>query len=447
MKKFITVFTLKFIEKLKIVFETVILLILLTSFTNSQQLAPIISNGPIELGQSVVTSHDDFNSNYNVVRVIDIRNIPPFITGGHYWNTPLQYVGADWTKARMRNVYGIALDASTPPNIFIASSTVYCDSIDPTDSILIYRIDGDDWTVTNYVCKKFIPGPPQTGLGIDWIANTGSNLGNLCYDNFHKQIFATNHEDGRIYCIRDNGLGRGAVHSWFDPPGTNVDTDAGFVPKGERLWGIGTYGTNATNVRVYFSRWNSDRVISTNAGINQIWSIALTNIGDYIPSSLRLEIDLPLLPSLSFSNPVSDIEFAFNGDMICGERTMFADMGPCFSTNGDFAHRSRILEYPRHPLLGSYSNFIWHKMGLVSIGPSDPAYKSNSSGGVDFDYGFSDSVSNMYSVCDSTIVGTGDYLFSPNTNQYVYGVQVTERSSAGVSNVEDFLNSLISTEI
>ena len=437
MKKQSLIISLNLHKKILQPFKLIILICMLTSVSFSQ-ITPITSNGPLKLGQSVVTSYDAAGDSYNVVRVIDIRNRPPFITVGNHQLNPNQFAGANWTNTMMGNVFGITLDDNSNPNIFVSRSTMYCqnDYTLRSDSAVVYRLDGGNWGVSVYVKCRNIPGPPQ--VNVDWVPNTGPGLGNLCYDKWHQQIFLTNHEDGTIYRIKDVA-GVGQVKSWFDPsapPFAPDDNDSGFAPRGERLWGIGTYGTNVNDVRVYFSRWRFDKghhPISPN--MNQIWSIALDQYGEFIPSTLRLEIELPYInPNdtlLSYSNPVSDIEFSFNGDMLLGERTMYdADMGICIPT-GTWAHASRNLEYPRG-VNGLYSSYILHYWGW----PTGLPTPMNSSGGVDFEYGISDSVYNVNSNCDSIVVGTGDALYQYQSNPRVYGLQETKRSSGNSPNID-----------
>ncbi|MEO8664496.1 MAG: hypothetical protein ABI462_03280 [Ignavibacteria bacterium] len=418
MKKLILLFVLFVMARLRPVLSVFILLFPLTSVTYSQLVSqlPPVSSPPLKLGQSVVTSYEFFsNPTDNVVRVIDTRNIPPFVVGGNYWNAPPQYAGADWTKARMRSVYGIALSDASSPDIFVSASTsIYfpCAQMGTNDSVLIFKIDGSTWGVGNYTMRDFSAGPPL--IGVNKIPNTGTGIGNICFDSQHKQILATNMEDGRIYRV---GAG-GVVLSTFDPFGPDNGLP-GFPPIRERLFGIGSYGTSTGNVKVYFSRWNSDY---TNRGMNnQIWSVDLDNAGEFIPSTLSLKITLPFFLLENFSAPVTDIEFSFSGDMLLGERSFDGDCSG--------AHFSRILEYPRD-VLGNYPTFIIHKVGVY-------ASNSNSCGGVDFDYGVSDSVTKSNSLCDSNIVGTGDYLYS-TSGGLVYGVQVTDRSQSAVD--PNFLN-------
>ena len=386
----------------------------------------------IKLGQSVVTSFELDNPAYKVVRVIDIRNRPTFLPGGTQWNPP-QTFGTNWTEAAMGSVYGVALDDNTNPNIFVARSTVYCfeDYTLRPDSAIIYKLDGVTGAVSVYVRGRNIFGPAQ--INVNWIPNTGPGLGNLCFDRFHNQMFVTNHQDGIIYRISDNGGGIGIVRSLYDPF-VYYDSDTaspGFVFRGERLWGIGTYGSNSNNVRVYFSRWKSDNLNDGN-GPNEIWSIALNNVGEFINNSVRLEITLPVLGgAFNFSNPVSDIEFSNDGTMLLGERSMLGDMGDCIG-GGAFAHNSRILEYARD-INGFYTTYKVYKIGSFFN------KNTNSCGGVDFSFGISDSVSNVNSDCDSIIVGTGDALiYDEAINLLVYGVQVTKRSFADAINFQDY---------
>jgi len=411
-----------------------IFLCILTSVSYSQ-IIPITSNGPLKLGQSVVTSYEVAGGPYNVVRVIDIRNRPPFITGGSELH-PNQFAGPNWTNTKIGNVFGIALDDNPNPNIFLARSTVYCSASNGPavpDSAIIYRLDGGNWGVSTYVKFRNISGPPQAN--VNWIPNTGSGLGNLCYDKWHQQIFVTNYEDGTIYRVKDI-TGIGQVVSWYDPstgPFASDDGMNGFAPLGERLWGIGVFGTSANNVRVYFSRWRFDkaRLPGSPVQFNEIWSIALNANGEFITSSLTREIEIPYLGNSStnnYSNPVSDIEFSFNGDMLIGERTMSGDMGVCLPSTS-WAHNSRILEYTRGAN-GLYSNYVIHNVGLLFLNPAP----TNSCGGVDFEYGNTDSLTNENSLCDSIIVGTGDWLFGNSNPNRVYGLQETKRSSGNAPN-------------
>ena len=373
-----------------------------------------------------MTSFDPVNPAYKVVKVIDIRNRPPFVIGGNFWN-PNSLSGANWTKEKMGNVFGITMDDANPPNIYVARSTVYCGTPDTLVG-LIYKINGATWAVSNYVMKNPVAGPSV--IGVNKIPNTGPGLGNLCFDAWHQQIFTTNHEDGKIYRIKTVGVD-GKVQSVFDPFTADAGTNTGFVARGERIWGIGVFGNSSTNVRVYFSRWVNDRSQS-GTGPNQIWSIALDNAGEFVAGSVRLEITLPLYSTNSYSNPVSDIEFSHTGTMLLGERTMFGDSGPC-AAHGLWAHQSRILEYPRNNM-GLYSNLLFtqHNVGLLN------PQRTNSSGGVDFEYGYSDSVSNVHSLCDTNIVGTGDYLFDkPGPDTYVYGVQFFDKNFGNLPNYMD----------
>jgi len=398
------------------------ILILITIFSGIFYSNSVYSQ-PLQLGQSVVTSYTPDVTDY-VVRIADIRNRPPFIVGGNYWGNvpiikPVLPIGADWTKRRMRNVYGIALDNTSPnPNIFIASSSVNCNSPDGNDSALIYKIDKSTFYVTTYVLRSFSSGPPQRN--VNWMPNTGPRIGNICYDNFHNQLFATNEEDGRIYSIRDNGSGNGVVHDYFDPFLPNDDGSSGFAPLGERLWGIGAYGNDGSNVKIYFSVWVSD--VSRHNGQNKIYSISLDNNGEFILNSVHLEISLPLNGN-NYSNPVADIEFAFDGTMLLGERTMYGDAGQC-DQFGQYAHDSRILEFPRNAL-GFYDDLIYQARNIGMLGAN-----KNSTGGVDYGYGNYDSISNSNSFCDSIVIGTGDYLFSP---PLVYGLQITDRNRGAVN--------------
>lgn len=428
MKKSFTAITLYLNSKFNLIFAIILILSLYNSFAYSQ-----IPTPPLKLGQCVVTSFD-MDNNAVVVRVFEIRkNRPAFSTSGTYWNFPQQNSGSQWKRQTMGDVFGITLDYASSPNIFVARSSVYCDDATPLPG-LIYRIDGLTWAVSDYVIRNPVAGPPVAG--VNSLPNTGPpgadfnkipGLGNLCYDKWHNQLFVTNFEDGRIYRIKDNGIGTaGLVKSWF--PEIADDVTPGFVPRGFRLWGIGVYGTNQSDVRVYYSKWRFD---GSNIGtFNEIWSIALDYNGEFINSTNRIEKELPILGyapyphniNYNYSNPVSDIEFSFDGAMILGERTMAGDHGPCGSAqNDDFADKARVIEYKRD-INGRYLNStaIIHRLAIDGL--------PKSAGGVDLGYLNYDSISGINSECDSVLVATGDGLYDAGPG-YVYGVQLSKRSS------------------
>lgn len=419
-------------EIFKFIISATIFISLAINFKTFSQ----IPSPPLKLGQSIVTGFDQTSD--IVVRAYEIRkNRPAFVTNGTYWNAPLQNSGADWTNTRIGNVYGIALDDAAAPNIFVSRSTVYCSdayTLRP-DSSVIYRLNGVNWAASTYIRGRNTAGPPQTNA--NWIPNTGPGLGNLCYDNIHNQIFVTNHEDGKIYRVKDNA-GVGQVKSWFDPFNPD-DLSTGFAIRGERLWGIGVYGKDVNSVRVYFSRWRFDNTLPNTAfEYNEIWSVALDVNGEFLPSTVRREIKIPKLSDSTLSHPVADIEFSFSGDMLLGERTMSGDMGPCGNGGGSYSHRSRIIEYDRD-VNGFYTTFTVNYVGLLDpfIGNCGPLQNTlGSNGGVDFAYGSYDSVANLNSLCDSVIIGTGDALFRPVCLPFfyeiVYGFQLTGRSDQGL---------------
>jgi len=176
----------------------IIFAILLGTITNELQAQPL------KLGQSVVTSYDEANDSYNAVKILDYRNRPTYLAGGRYWGAS-EYVGPNWDHSRMGNVFGITIDDAVPPNIYVARSTVYSQSTRLNFPALIYKIDGTTWNVIDYVSKSNSAGPPV--INANTIPNTNPGLGNICYDKWHKQLFVTNHEDGMIYQIKDDGKG------------------------------------------------------------------------------------------------------------------------------------------------------------------------------------------------------------------------------------------------
>lgn len=372
------------------------------------------------------------NVNGPVMGIIDVRThaaAPP----GQWWqqaSSTLKYMHPSWTAANMGQIFGLAIDSTgdiyaTPTTVYYCPTTGQPSPFGPAGAGGIYRISGATGLVSTYVnTGGFVAGGNS-------IPNKGSGLGNICYDADHDQLFVTNFADGMIYRIKN-----GVVLSRFDPfssVNSPQPLNAAFVALGERTWGIGYY-----KGRVYFSRWVEDKG-RPSAGANEIWSIGLNSSGDFAGLSFNagtwedgevLEITLPCYQA-NWSNPVSDIAFAYDGRMLLAERTMLDDCGGALSgpVIGSYAHLSRVLEY--------------HKPGLVwtltpghgvSLCPTTNAsqlkfrvggyfIETNSAGGVDYGY---DSFfpPNPPGQCDEWVWATGDQLLPQiSTGQWVYGMQ------------------------
>jgi hypothetical protein len=260
-----------------------------------------------------------------------------------------RYADPSWSMAKLGAVFGVTI--SDVGDIFVAHTAVYGDYANDLLGGLggagsIYHIDGSTGTPT-----EFIRLPNQLDGSLP--ANQQyPGLGQLDFDCNNGRLFASNFDDGRIYSID----AAGAIQSTFDHAtgtvtgplsGTAVPEAGdpkGFEPLGTRVWAV-----RGTGGRLFYSLWVEDSGRPNPTADNQIWSVALTATGDFVPGSSQLEFNLPpLFVGDTFSNPVADIDFDDNCCMLVGERGMFDDT----STT---PHQGRVLRYCYDPAAASWS--------------------------------------------------------------------------------------------
>ncbi|MFM1919273.1 MAG: hypothetical protein RLZZ303_907, partial [Candidatus Hydrogenedentota bacterium] len=132
------------------------------------------------------------NTSGFVMARINVQEPPVFPTpppvNDQNWQPPMDHneAGVPWTANVLGQVFGIALDNATPPNMYVTATSVYGDfPAGPGGYGAVYRVDG----VTGVVCV------------LATLPNAGPALGNICYDEVNSQLFVSNHEDGLIYRI------------------------------------------------------------------------------------------------------------------------------------------------------------------------------------------------------------------------------------------------------
>ena len=369
---------------------------------------------PLQDGEAVVTCFSGYNIPFDpssgvdpdgfVTAVVDVRLPPvsgPFPLLGTAWAPPdfhneIPFGAETWTAQNLGQVFGVCLDDAIPPNIYVTATTAYgAFAPGPAGPGGVYRLDGTTGAISD-LCTT-----GAGGIGSTEIDNSGSGLGNICYDATHQQLFVTNHEDGSIWRLDLTGV----VLSIFDPfdpdPG-----DPGFAKRGERLWGL-----QVLEDRLYFSMWLRDSANQfepwpSGAGVappdpnNSVWSVALDGTGEFLGAE-QLEIVLPYLNAIQllYSNPVSDIAFDDAGKMLLGERTMIDDVGQI-----DIGHLARCVEYCFDSVGGSWVPSVEEYWigGLINITTGSPL---NCAGGVDYE-------------CDGDIWSTGDVILPG-----MYGIQ------------------------
>ncbi|MEN0049262.1 MAG: LamG-like jellyroll fold domain-containing protein [Bacteroidota bacterium] len=417
-------------------------------------------------GEAVITCFPGYNGSVSktnpVLGIVDIRD-QSSAQVGRYWEEASGdniHHPAHWNFENLGLVFGLAIDSKD--NIYTTATTVYgCESMldespfGPAGAAGIYKIKPNNEIVNFITTGEFVSGGTQ-------IPNDGSGLGNICYDPDHNQLFVTNFADGMIYRVC---LNTERVVDRFDPFTTNnirSDENEDFVALGERTWGIGYY-----NNRIYFGRWNEDIGRPNPELFNEIWSLSIDPIsgsfgfgcqdatcsgGEILEISIPDQVDVSSESGIrGFSNPISDIAFSNDGQMLVSERSIRSDCGYSNPTNvwtiyTWYAHNSRVLEYElknaewfltEGQILDSHSNELKFEVG------QGRHRGSNSSGGIDYGYKSfgNENPSTNTLLCDQMVWMSGDYLqSSQESGKMLYGLQGINRGGGNSNNgfVVDF---------
>ncbi len=357
----------------------------------------IVYAQPLMDGMGIITNKTGFNINgfngfsSHSFQIFDAGNnlSAPL---GQNWQ-PTFYIPSDpniyaqWEGTYMGDVFGIAIDDQK--NAYFAASCSFSPfNSGSAGSGGVYKMNADDWSISTFI---------TTGNGNNQIPNQNVGLGNICFDKWHNQLLITNFEDGKIYRYDMQGN----FLSSFDPFNTD-DGSAGLPGLNEAIWGINVFGTDATNVRVYFSRWGDDTPIS-------VWSIDLDSNGEFInEESFCLNI-----PNSNTDIPISDITFSADGKMYVCENTIKKYTEFNFFEN--MAHQSMVFEYS---LIGD----SWIKTQNYFVG--NYSINRNSTGGV----ALGNRQTKNGIECEGLVWTTGDALKfnGQNINEFdtetVYGV-------------------------
>ncbi|MBK9271327.1 MAG: T9SS type A sorting domain-containing protein [Saprospiraceae bacterium] len=283
-----------------------------------------------------------------------------------------------WNALNTGEIFGTTIDHAS--FVYLASTIIYPVNYFGMNTSNtggeIYRVDPSTGVIQLYVR----------------LPNLGKGLGNISYyksisgRNF---IFATNWEDGKIYRIdldAHNGNPTSSSNYNSYDPFTRDASGNDIAPPGELIWGI---AANPIDNRLYFGRWmqnggevgspnnciQCNPVFNSGLGSNEIWSIALNDDANF-SSIERREITLTQVHTIAsltslISNPVSDISFGCNGQMLVSERSMC-----CPDESG--AHRARLMQYLQ-------SSGSWNLDRTYHVGPQGSS-GSNCSGGNDYGY-------------------------------------------------------------
>ncbi len=365
-------------------------------------------NGSKKCGWTVGTCYAN-GGGAEVGAIFDTRLNTSAATPGQDWavvGTPPapSVVPPMWYAGQMGQVFGIATD--NVDKIFLAATDVYHldaglgSGSGPGGSAGVYKTDCNaPYSTTNIVSSLNSPTLfpvtgtqlPSTGTG----GAAGNGIGNICYDQAHNQLFATNLEDGRIYRMDVNGN----LLSALDPFQLNNGVN-GIERDEEQLWGVGVFQN-----RLYFARRES----GTNP--KQVWSVALQASGEFgAPATLSGgNLYVSALPTLDINNgPGTETKYTDIAFSQTGSRMLLAERGA--------PHSAGVWEYQL--VSGSWvpSANLFH-VGYPTIG-------KNSAGGVD--YGYREAGGNPTAQCDGMVWATGnciDINGVPGLSCDVYGIE------------------------
>jgi len=350
----------------------------------------------------------------------------PASVGSHNESNP----GFEWTRSRLGEVFGVALDDLSPPNIYVAASDVF-NLIGATTSLNattpggpggIYRLDANNGSALFGSLPAVGGSAPGTGPG----------HGNLCFyraANNNPFLYVSNLDDGRIYRVNPatmTQVGAPYDHGVQGRPQeslTTIPDDGlpGMTQYGRRIWGVKTFQN-----RLFYAVWWDDARNPNPTESNEIWSVDLDSTGNFLPLTARRRITLPnypATPAVNWSYPVSSIDFSPGGAMFLAERywQLNAIIPPADVTFGP--HCCRVHRYTLSGPNWVTTPSTTHHVGADAYPlyfPTLPAgiLGANSAGGVavncDESIWATGDMFNGYSVVDST---TNTNFGSP----YIYG--------------------------
>lgn len=374
--------------------------------------------------------------------IIDIR-APGRRPAGEHWVDEPQRKSV--TARDVGQVFGVALDAAGPPNVYLSATSAFglhrnADNSQWMEGMwgagggpgTIYRLDRDAGYAPRVFATVTLNGRPNSGPG----------LGNIAFDKWNQQLFVSDLETGMIHRFKatdgadlgfyDHGTqGRakfldatgGKPGSLppipFDPALKARITDCpsgkfdnapecwNFAPSGRRVWGLAAWKHPQTGeTRLYYSVWSSpafgdpswDVIKDDSDKRNSIWSVKLDPEGGFVADDVRREFVMPdffkdpaVIARSGYSSPVSDITFPECGGtarMLLGERGGIRNLGLDVEKPFAAPHEARAFQ------VGLTQQGSWRVLGRYDVGfynrrlDGEPFVRANCAGGVAFGPGY-----------------------------------------------------------
>ena len=343
--------------------------------------------------QAISTQWRDVPNDF-VVNVYDLD--PSGLSAPGTNSTPGVYQHPDWTRDQLGTVFGCAIGGDG--TMYVAATSVFfLDDVGSLGSAgSIYRLDG-----TTGAPSELIALPNQFDQGYP-------SLGNIAFECNRNILFASNFDDGLVWSIdpvsgtpvdtyrHADGLVMGPAGDPNDAPG--------YAPLGARVWAVQPVGD-----RLYYSVWVEDMGRPDPNRNNEVWSVGIDALGQFVPGTRQFEFSSPDLDSQKSqgTNPIADLAQGPDCCLYAAERTMVSD------TNSG-AHDSRLL------VACQDENGVWAiDEDAYTIGQ----IPESAAGGVAVDF-----------IDGGSVWMTADAaLFGGTSGQYAYGIQGTPRPGGDYS--------------
>lgn len=303
-----------------------------------------------------------------------------------------------WSARNLGQVYGVALDEETNPNIYVTATRMYGDWPDDEPGLWgpggpggVYKIDGS----TGNICVLASLPQPATSPGTAMGTGLGT-LATMTTTTGTGLVFVTNFDDGLIYRIPtavcgvdefitfDHGV---VARPQASQTAVADDPSLRFTQTQRRPFGI---GYNAVESRLYYGVW----------GTSEVWSVDIDPAtGLFVPQSSILHFVKP------GPRPIAAVSFSPSGHMFLAERTINGDTGTLHTCSRP-AHDSRVLEY-------QLVSGVWTPEPITKYEVGAFGSQTNSAGGVAVD-------------CDDNVWATADAIHfggSTGHTDIIYGLQ------------------------
>jgi uncharacterized repeat protein (TIGR01451 family) len=346
------------------------------------------------------------------------------------------------TAGQIGQVFAVALDNATPPNIYVAATSVYGLPIVTPDrdgdglpdrekegsvrasfmlglfgpAVLgggpgsIWRIDGEIGTVSLFA-----------NVTLDGVPNSGPALGGLAFDPVTNSLFVADRQTGMIHRFDMTGTERGRYDHGlqgraaagmprvrFDAASRVNISNRQFRPADPSTWGYAP-----PSRRIFGLAVHAGRLYYAVAEGLQIWSVGLAPDGAF-RNDPRIEIRVP--PGMG-STEISKIAFDDQGRMLLAERA--APTGAYDFIKLTQEGGGRVLRYA---LVPSVTGQAWQPVpDEYAIGFS--AQMRSGSGGVAVGYGYDVNGTLDHNACGGFVWVTGEQLLARGGSPNVSGLQ------------------------